>query len=817
MNQIVTKNLMNEAINASRPQISDIQAPAELRELQGWLIWRLEPDANNPNGKPLKVPYYADGGKRHGKQGGINDRGRMTTFAAARDAAARRGFTGVGLALMPEFGITALDFDNCVDAQGKLPPVVRDIASQTYAEYSPSGKGIRAFVRGSYGNHKSPTVGNDYGFEVFSSNGFVTFTGNAMLYTDLLGLEDTVADLDHLVAPLCAARLTTSQRVSDSDDFMIGREPRVGLSTTQMEELLAVLDPDMPREDWIKVGMALHHECEGDDTGFDIWNDWSEKGVKYPSEENLRGQWESFDRRKGSGQRQVTMASVMRMAQDSAMLSKGEWPSPSPLPDGLLPVPPLTEDMLPQELAPWLIDISERMSVPLDFVAIPAMVMLGALIGKKVVVRPEEFTDWSEPANLWGAIVASPGAMKTPVVGQVLAPIKKFEAAAQTMNKAALEKHSLDLLFQKSAQDSALTAVKKKPVPQSAAEFEKALMECAVQPPKPKLKRFLTTDATVEKLGEICADNPNGILYHRDELPTLFLELQREEKAAVRGFLLTGWAGMEAYTFDRIGRGTTHIEAVNISLFGTAQPQRIMNLVSVSSAKHDDGMIQRLQLVAWPEFGGAWVPVDRVPDVAARETAFACCERLSELTAVAVDAENDGTAIAPFLRFNAEARDAFKVYRIELEAKVRSRSLPEPLAAHLAKYRGMVPRLALILHLAGGGSGRITAEAVRVAIKWANYLEAHARRMYACVDVLISDTAGLILRRIQARELNDGFSQRDITQKGWSGLRDASSVEKALMTLQDHGWLKLIEIPTKGRPKEIFRINPAALPSTMRE
>jgi primase-polymerase (primpol)-like protein len=96
------------------PHNTSVLAPAELRELQGWLIWRFEPDAENPNGKPLKVPYYADGGKRHGKQGGIDDRGRMTTFAAARDAAARRGFTGVGLALMPEFpGLS--DVNSCRD------------------------------------------------------------------------------------------------------------------------------------------------------------------------------------------------------------------------------------------------------------------------------------------------------------------------------------------------------------------------------------------------------------------------------------------------------------------------------------------------------------------------------------------------------------------------------------------------------------------------------------------------------------------------------------------------------------------------------
>jgi len=293
-------------------------APAELRELQGWLMWRFEQDPNDDTGKPLKVPYYADGGKRHGKQGGIDDRGRMTTFAAARDAAAKRGFTGVGLALMPEFGITALDFDNCVNAQGELPQEIEEITSRTYAEYSPSGKGIRAFVRGSYGNRKSPTVGNDYGFETFTSTGFVTFTGNIMPYTDLFGLEATIANLDALVAPLCAARFVASQQQAiDPDDFMIGHEAKIGLSLAQMDELLSVLDADMQREDWIKVGMALHHECDGDDSGFYMWDDWSQNGSKYPSEESLRTQWDSFERRKGSGHRQVTMASVLKMAKEA--------------------------------------------------------------------------------------------------------------------------------------------------------------------------------------------------------------------------------------------------------------------------------------------------------------------------------------------------------------------------------------------------------------------------------------------------------------------------------------------------------------------
>ena len=125
------------------PEVRRLEAPTELRGLQGWLIWRLE---DVGTGKPLKVPYWAHGGKRHGKQGGLEDRERLVTFAAAQQAAAKRGFTGVGLALLPEFGITALDFDYCFLPNGRLPTEITDIVSRTYAEFSPSGKGVRAFV-----------------------------------------------------------------------------------------------------------------------------------------------------------------------------------------------------------------------------------------------------------------------------------------------------------------------------------------------------------------------------------------------------------------------------------------------------------------------------------------------------------------------------------------------------------------------------------------------------------------------------------------------------------------------------------------------
>lgn len=286
-----------------------------LRDLQGWLLWRYEEKAGET--KPIKVPYYADGGKRYGANGSPTDRAKMVKFAAARDAAAKRGMDGVGLALMPEFGITATDFDHCVDADGNVPHEIEQIAARTYTEYSPSGAGVRAFSVGRFGNRKSPTTPGQYGFETFETSGFVTFTGNILPICELLGEGDTVANdptVNAIIQNLCDTRFAP-RPAEISDDFMAGHEPRLGLTVETMLRILSHISPDISRDEWIRVGMALHHECEGDDTGFDLWDDWSADGATYPGSEGLRVQWDSFDRRAGQGHKQTTMASVIHMAK----------------------------------------------------------------------------------------------------------------------------------------------------------------------------------------------------------------------------------------------------------------------------------------------------------------------------------------------------------------------------------------------------------------------------------------------------------------------------------------------------------------------
>lgn len=66
----------------------------------------------------------------------------------------------------------------------------------------------------------------------------------------------------------------------------------VDVSEQDIAGLLDFVSPNMGYEEWVKVGMAIHH-CTGG-LGFDIWDDWSSKGAKYPGPDRLERHWHSF-------------------------------------------------------------------------------------------------------------------------------------------------------------------------------------------------------------------------------------------------------------------------------------------------------------------------------------------------------------------------------------------------------------------------------------------------------------------------------------------------------------------------------------------
>jgi len=292
-------------VNKIHPHLASVKAPSLLASKQIWLLWRFEHHEGET--KPRKVPYYVNGSKRYGVQGRLEDRQNLVTFEAARAAAVKRGFDGIGHACL-DGDFTVVDFDRCA-VNGKLNPVIEALASDTYAEYSPSGEGIHLYVKGNLHNSnvKSAASNDQFGIELFATKGFVTFTGNTLEITDMLGVDDTLAD------PSPDLKTLVHQRFGrEVEEFSQVEQAPLGVSLTTIKEALDVLDPDMGHEDWLRVGLALHHETGGE--GFALWDHWSAKGSKYPGDGFLQNRWDSFGKNPG---KVVTFRSLAQMANNN--------------------------------------------------------------------------------------------------------------------------------------------------------------------------------------------------------------------------------------------------------------------------------------------------------------------------------------------------------------------------------------------------------------------------------------------------------------------------------------------------------------------
>ena len=487
------------------------------------------------------------------------------------------------------------------------------------------------------------------------------------------------------------------------------------------------------------------------------------------------------------------------------------WGKPQDLTDPLPPVPAFPTALLPDVLCAWVSDVCDRMQCPPDFVAAPALVGLGTLVGRRVGIRPKQHDDWTEIPNLWGAVIGRPGMLKSPAIAEALRPLRRLEAeAAEAFEQDMVQHRSVG--FVSEAQAEILKSKMHKAAKAGRqAEAEALAHEMAEQEakPAPTCRRFIMNDATIEKTGMLLAENPNGMLYVRDELTGLFSSMDREGHEADRAFMLECWNGQGPYTVDRVGRGTLRIPSTTLALFGGIQPGPLAEYV-ISALKGGggaDGFLQRFQVLVWPDDPGPWRNVDRWPDNEAKNTAFETFSRLATLDPAAVNAQTDTDGGIPWLRFSPEAQVVFDTWRAELEGKLRS-DLPEALESHLAKYRKLMPALALLLHLADGGLGPVVKAAAIRAAGLCEFFEAHASRLYANAGRPERFAARELATHLRKGDLASPFTSRDVYRQGWRHLADPEIAQRACRELEDAGWLQAVTPDTGGRPTVHYYMNP---------
>jgi hypothetical protein len=146
--------------------------PEELKQIPQWVNWKRA----KRDGKTTKPPCTPTGANMDAQ-----DPKNWLSFQEAVSAYERNPkLDGVGLVLTADLGLVGWDLDRCLDEAGKPEPWAADIVHKLggYAEISPSGAGIRVFVKGTL---PAGVDGRRQGaLEVYSSGRYLTMTGNRL-------------------------------------------------------------------------------------------------------------------------------------------------------------------------------------------------------------------------------------------------------------------------------------------------------------------------------------------------------------------------------------------------------------------------------------------------------------------------------------------------------------------------------------------------------------------------------------------------------------------------------------------------------------
>ena len=169
-------------------------------------------------------------------------------------------------------------------------------------------------------------------------------------------------------------------------------------------------------------------------------------------------------------------------------------------------------------------------------------------------------------------------------------------------------------------------------------------------------------------------------------------------------------------------------------------------------------------------------------------------------------------------RFSPEAQALFVEWVVPFEKEIRGDELHPAMVSHLAKYRKLIPALALVFALIDtpDSGGVIHETELMRALAWSEYLRTHAQRLYSTAVTPDAGVAAALLAKIKAGKLQDGFKLKDVQQKGWAGLSTTEDVKKAVSMLGVYDWLRCDVVQSsdamgRGRPSETFKIHPCLI------
>ena len=455
-----------------------------------------------------------------------------------------------------------------------------------------------------------------------------------------------------------------------------------------------------------------------------------------------------------------------------------------------IPFVPFPVEILPPCIRNFVEGCATAIGCDTTFITLPLLVGFASAIGYSRCIKLKN--SWTEPAILWGAIVAESGSMKSPAIHQALRAVKNKQSKASRKYKKAKAEYDL----------------KMKKFTKSTGELKKKYQDDPLidseMPELPKFERSVVDDITIESLVAVLNENPRGLLMINDELSGWFdFDRYTGGSSGVSG-AASKWLEMYGgrdFIVDRKGSGNISVESAHVSLIGGIQPGILKR--GLGQANKESGLAARIFMVMPPAVPKVWQDDDVDPEVEA--VVASVFDYLYSL--VPLEGES-GRTEPQVVKLGVEAKKIFVEFHDRHNKQMSG--LSSELKAVWAKLEGGAARFALVIHMVRGAIAHLEGdeafdcttvdeESMSVGIALSKWFGNESRRVYSMLGGDVGD------RRIQKMVEAIKGKGGEISIRNWE--RRHSNMTSAVAEMQLNelvscglGFWKNPK-KTKGRPK----------------
>lgn len=371
-------------------------------------------------------------------------------------------------------------------------------------------------------------------------------------------------------------------------------------SWEEIQQALEFIHPDCDREEWILVGMALHHAGSHTnqlDDAYSLYDTWSQGTSEQPSmkydQSALNSAWRSFKPDGGiaiGSLFEVAKRHGWKRAQPTAQdlfanIDILENSDPQSLMDLFRPPMPTPDfSLFPEVLSTRALELADSVGCdPLVPLFAGLATVSGAVNAKS---RLELMPGFRVPPVLWIMTIGDPADKKSPGSKPMMSVLRDIEKDDRDRyKKEMLEWEALEARHVEERKDFIEFARQ----PGELITANELIPQVTDLPPKPVPKKIIISDITSQKLVRNAAERPEGLLCWLDEMNAWISKIVNKQSGEDRSAWVQGYEA-DFYEMDRVSSGPIWCDNLAISMYGNVQPKVLHEAFRQMGT---DGLLQR--------------------------------------------------------------------------------------------------------------------------------------------------------------------------------------------------------------------------------